>query len=120
MTPVDVEQKLIALVSQMTLAQRDLAAARDTETAAEITYKRANARAYYLPDCPKVTRGGVTTGERDAWVADQVIEQWAAYKIATTAREVGQDNLRVVLAIAEVVRSLGSSVRTAYSLSGAA
>jgi hypothetical protein len=120
LTPVQVEAKLVALVTEMTQAQRALAAARDAETTAEIAYKRAKARAFHDPACPKVVRGGTTTGERDAVVDELVMEQWAAYKVATTAREVGQDNLRVVLAVAETVRSLGASVRTAYSLAGSA
>jgi len=48
------------------------------------------------------------------------MDEWAQARVATTAREVAVDNLRVVLAIAETVRSLGASVRQAYSLSGAA
>ncbi len=120
LTPVDIESKLTALVSEMTQAQRALAAARDAETAAEIAYKRATAAAFHRPDCPQPKRGEVTVGDRDSWVDRIVMDEWAAMKVATTAREVGQDNLRVVLAIAETVRSLGASVRTAYSLSGAA
>lgn len=120
LTPVQIEAKLTALVTEMTTAQKTLAAARDAETTAEIALKRAHARAFHDGACPKVTRGGYTVADRDSWIDSQVMNEWAAHKIATTAREVAQDNLRVTLAIAETVRSLGASVRTAYSLSGAA
>lgn len=118
LTPVDVEAKLTALVTEMTRAQRDLAAARDAETTAEIDYKRAKARAFHHSDCPHVSRGGHTVADRDAWIDTKVMDEWAHARVATTAREVAQDNLRVVLAVAETVRSLGASVRSAYSLAG--
>ncbi|MCW2601833.1 MAG: hypothetical protein JWM02_3662 [Frankiales bacterium] len=119
MTPVAIERKMIELVTTMTTAQRTLAAARNSETDAEIAYKKAKARAFHAPDCPRVLRGGVTTGERDAWIEERVENVWAAFKLASTQREIAQDGLRVTLAIAETVRSLGASVRTAYSLAGA-
>jgi hypothetical protein len=119
LTPVDVEAKLRGLVNEMYAAQRALAAARDTETTAEIAYKRAKAQAFHHSDCPHVSRGGHTVADRDAWIDTKVMDQWAHARVATTAREVAQDNLRVVLAVAETVRSLGASVRSAYSLAGA-
>lgn len=118
LSPLDVEAKLRGLVTEMSAAQKALREARDAETNAEITYKRARARAFHSPDVPHVTRGGTTTGERDAWIDEQVMDEWSVFRIATTGREVAQDRLRVVLAIAETVRSLGASVRTAYSLAG--
>lgn len=119
LTPVDVEQKLRGLVNEMYGAQKALADARDAETHAEITYKRAKAAAFHHSDCPHVSRGGHTVADRDAWVERKVMDEWAHARVATTAREVAQDNLRVVLAVAETVRSLGASVRSAYSLAGA-
>lgn len=119
LTPVAVEAKLSALVREMYEAQKTLAAARDHETATEVAYKRAEAAAFHRSDCPQPKRGEVTVGDRDAWIARVVMDEWQAMKVATTAREVAQDNLRVVLAVAETVRSLGASVRTAYSLAGA-
>lgn len=118
LTPVDVEQKLRGLVNEMYGAQKALARARDDETAAEIELKRARAKAFHHKDCPKVTRGGYTVGDKDAWLDEQVMDSWVAYRIASTARDVATDNLRVVLAVAETVRSLGASVRQAYSLAG--
>jgi hypothetical protein len=120
LTPVQVEAKLVALTKEMYAAQKTLAEARDTETASEIDYKRARARMTLSTDCPKPTRGGYTTADKEAWIDEQVINEWVAYRVATTAREVAQDNLRVVLAVAETVRSLGASVRQAYSIAGAA
>lgn len=119
LTPVEVEAKLRGLVNDMYAAQKALAAARQVETTAEIEYKRAKARAFHHSDCPHVSRGGHTVADRDAWIDRKVMDEWAAARVATTAREVAQDNLRVVLAVAETVRSLGASVRSAYSLAGA-
>lgn len=118
LTPVEVEAKLRGLVTEMYAAQKALAEARDRETAAEIALKRARAAAFHHSDCPHVSRGGHTVADRDAWVDTKVMDEWAHARVAVTAREVAQDNLRVVLAVAETVRSLGASVRSAYSLAG--
>lgn len=118
LTPVQVEAKLLALTNDMYAAQKALAAARDAETTAEVAYKRTKAAAFHHSDCPHVSRGVHTVADRDAWVERKVMDQWAHARVATTAREVAQDNLRVVLAVAETVRSLGASVRSAYSLAG--
>lgn len=118
LTPVKVEEKLRGLVNEMYAAQKNLRDARDRETDAEVALKRARAAAFHHSQCPKVTRGGHTVADRDAWIDTQVMDEWAHARVATTAREVAQDNLRVVLAVAETVRSLGASVRSAYSLSG--
>lgn len=118
LSPLDVEAKLRGLVTEMSNAQKALRSARDAETQAEIAYKKARARAFHAPDVPHVTRGGVTTGERDAWIEQQVEDEWSTFRLATTGREIAQDHLRVVLAIAETVRSLGASVRVAYGMAG--
>ena len=102
----------------MTNAQSTLADARTTETAKRVAYKRAEAMAFHRTDCPQPKRGEVTVGDRDAWVARQVMDEWEAAEVAATACEVAKDNLRVILAKAETYRSLGASVRTAYSLAG--
>jgi hypothetical protein len=67
---------------------------------------------------PKVTRGGYTTADRDAWVDEQVSDLRFAYDKATVTREAAQDHMRVLMAQAEVVRSLSASVRQAYELAG--
>lgn len=120
LTPIEVEDNMRGLINKMYEAQKELATARDTETASEIEYKRAKARVYHRGDCPKVTRGGYTVADKDAWIDEQIMNEWVALKVATTAREVAQDNLRILLAIAETWRSLGASVRTAYGVAGAA
>lgn len=118
LSPVDVEAKLRSLVSEMTAAQTALRDRRDAETQAEIAHRRAWVVATHDDKCPKPARGSVTVDERKAWLEEQTLNEWSDYRTATTAREIAQDRLRVVLAIAETVRSLGASVRTAYSLAG--
>lgn len=118
LTPVDVERRLIQLVSQITVAQAELAKARDAETEAAITLKRARLAAAHHEDCPVPSRGGPTVAQRDEWIESACMFEWADAKKTETAREIAQDSLRAVLAVAETVRSLGASVRTAYSLAG--
>jgi hypothetical protein len=119
LAPREIEARLDSLIEEMYAAQKALAEARDVETAAEIEYKRAKARTTLRQDCPKPTRGGYTTADKEAWIDEQVMDQWVAYKIATTAREVAVDNIRVVFGVTESVRSLNASARQAYSTAGA-
>ena len=118
LTPVDIERRLIQITSQITAAQNTLRQARDVETEADIALHKARLTASHSEDCPKPIRGGTTVGERDEWIERTVFSEWCAFRRATTAREIAQDSLRSVLAVAETVRSLGASVRTAYSLAG--
>ncbi|GAA2861047.1 hypothetical protein [Nonomuraea rubra] len=117
-TPTGVEARLRRLVTDLTRAQQALAQARDAEVDAKHAYEAAKRRAMFSGDCPKVTRGGFTTAERDAWVDEQAAGQRYHYDIAVAKREAAQDHLRVVRDQAEIVRSLGASVRQAYEIAG--
>lgn len=73
-------------------------------------------RAMFNPDCPKVTRGGATVSERDAWVEDRVADEYRAYRIAKVACEAAQDHMRATRDVAATVQSLGALVRQAYGM----
>lgn len=118
LTPVQVETKLRALVSAITTTQRELADARRAEVHAEVAYRKARAIAHHDPDCPRPARGGVTVGERDAWIDDHAEDEWVTLHIAQVEREICQDGLRSLLAQSEVVRSLSASVRASYEMAG--
>lgn len=118
LTPVAVEQKLRHLVNDLSRAQAALAQARDLEVDARHEYDRARRRALLSDKSPKVTRGGYTVAEQSAWVDDQCADLKFAADKATVVREAAQDRLRVLLATAEVCRSLAASVRTAYEMAG--
>jgi hypothetical protein len=118
LTPVQIEERLRQSISLLADAQFHLRAARDAETEAEIAYNRAKYAATLSREAPVVERGGSTVGERDAWVAQQSVGEWAAWRRAQTTREAAQDHLRTVRDIVEVLRSLGASVRTAYEGAG--
>lgn len=118
LTPLDIERRLRWLVTELTRAQTSLAQARDLEVDARHAYERARRRALLSEKSPKVTRGGYTTAERDAWVDEQVTDLRFAYDRAAVTRESAQDHLRVLRDQAEIVRSLGASVRQAYELAG--
>lgn len=119
LTPVAVEAKLRSLVTELSRAQKALADTRDVEVEAKHTYESQH-RAWLLSDdCPAVTRGGVTTAERDAWVAAKVGAEQHAYAVAEAARKAAEDHLRVVRDQASVVQTLARSVQQAYSAAGA-
>ncbi|MER5420387.1 hypothetical protein [Streptosporangium roseum] len=117
-TPIGVESRLRHLVTALTQAQIALAKKRDEEVAAKHAYQAARRRAIFSPDSPKVTRGGYTTADRDAWVDEKAANEHVQYDVAVAAREAAQDHLRVVRDQAMVVMSIGSSVRTAYNVAG--
>lgn len=116
--PLAIEAKLRWLVSELTRAQQSLTKARDAEVDARHEYDRARRRALPLDKSLKVTRGGYTVAEQAAWVEEQRADLKFAADKATVVREAAQDRLRTLLAQAEIVRSLGASVRTAYELAG--
>jgi hypothetical protein len=118
LTPLDVETRLRHLVTDLARAQAALRQARDLEVDARHEHDRARRRALLSEKSPKVTRGGYTTAERDAWVDEQCADLKFAADKATVVREAGQDRLRVLLAQAEIVRSLGASVRQSYEMAG--
>lgn len=118
LTPVDIERKLKSLVNDLARAQQALAQARDIEVDRKHELNRQRRRALLSGQAPKVARGGFTTAERDAWVDDKVSDLQFAYDKAVIARESAQDHLRVLRDQAEIVRSLGASVRQAYEMAG--
>jgi hypothetical protein len=120
LTPLDVEAKLRSLVNDLTDAQIVLRKARDGEVDARHEYDRAKRRALLSEKSPRVTRGGYTVAEQSAWVDEQCADLKFTADKATVIREAAQDRLRVLLAQAEIVRSLGASVRQAFDLAGRA
>jgi hypothetical protein len=118
LTPLDIEAKLRQLVGDLTRAQTNLRQARDAEVDARHEYDRARRRALLSDKSPKVSRGGYTVAEQSAWVDEQCAALRFAADKATVTREAAVDHLRVLLAQAELVRSLGASVRQAYELAG--
>lgn len=97
LSPLDIETKLRQLVGDL---------------------GRACRRALLSEKSPKVTSGGYTVAEQAAWVDQQCENLKFDADKATVTREAAQDHLRILLAQAENVRSLGASVRAAYSLAG--
>lgn len=118
LTPLDIERRLRQLVSDLSRAQAALAQARDLEVDARHECDRARRKALLGGGAPKVARGGFTVAEQTAWVDQQCSDLKFASDKATVVREAAQDRLRVLLAQAEIVRSLGASVRQAYETAG--
>lgn len=118
LTPVMVEAKLRQLVTDMTKAQQDLAAARDEEVRAKHDFERAHRRALLSGDCPKVTRGGYTTAERDAWVSEQCAEIREMYELAEVRRKAAEDHLRTLFQQGVIASALAKSVGQAFHMAG--
>jgi hypothetical protein len=118
LTPLDVERKLRQFVSDLTRAQETLREARDAEADARHEYDRARRQALLSEKSPKVTRGGYTVAEQAAWVDEECADLKFAADKATMVREAAVDRLRVTLAQAGIVRSLGASVRQAFEMAG--
>jgi hypothetical protein len=110
LSPAQIEDKIRQCVSDLTRAD---------ETDAEIAYRAAHRQAMLAADAPKVTRGGYTAAEREAWVDQQCAEQWVTYRRAQTAREAAVDHARTVRDITSAVQSVASLIRASFSLAGA-
>ncbi len=119
LSPVDIEHRLRQSITELTRAQDDLRQARDAETDAELAYQSAHRRVLLSPECPPVRRDGYTAAERDAWVAQRVEDEYAAYRHAEARRKAAEDHLRTAREISSNVQSLGAMVRSAYQLAGA-
>lgn len=110
MNPGWVQRQLYDLYVALPVAQDALAAARDGEVEAKHSFEAARRRAIF--DCPyRVARGGYTTADRDAWVDDQVADLRFEYDKKTAMTLAAQDHLRTLRDQAEIMRSLGVSVR---------
>lgn len=118
LTPVDVERKIRQLVNDLGRALQELGEARDAEVHAKHAWESVRRSALLDPKRPRVTRGGWTTAERDAWVEQQCSGTREAYDIAEVVRRAAEDHLRVVRDQASLVQTLARSVHQAYSLAG--
>jgi hypothetical protein len=116
LTPLDMEDKLKQLITELTKSQRRLAEQRNLEVAADITLHRA--KDAVADRAPKPRRGEFTVAERDAWIDRETRDQWEALRKAVADRENAQDHLRVIRDQASLVQSLNASVRQAYELAG--
>jgi hypothetical protein len=119
LTPIQVESKIRSLVTEISLAQKALAEARDLEVDAEHDYKSAERKAVLSAECPKVRRDGASAAERDAWVGERCDGVEFAYKVAKAKREAAKDHLDAVNTQATLVMALRRSVEQAYAMAGA-
>ena len=117
-TPETARLRITRCGTQLTTAEIALRNARDVEVEARHTYEAARRRAMLSKDCPKVTRGGVTTAERDAHVDDQCADEYRAYQIAEAVRQAAKDHLEVARDQGMLSMSILRSIDTAYNVSG--
>lgn len=118
LTPVAIERKLRELVNALAFAQSALREARDAEVKVKHEYERKHRRTLLSSDTPKVTRGGWTTAERDAYVDEKCEVEREAYEIAEAGRKAAEDHLKTVRDQSMIVMALGKSVGAAYSMAG--
>jgi hypothetical protein len=118
LSPVDIEKQLRWVLNALTRAQAGLREARDEEVAAKHVFERAHRLAMLSGACPKVTRGGFTTAERDSWVNEQSVEPREAYELAEAKRRAAEDHLRTLRDQSMVMATLAKSVHQAYAMSG--
>jgi len=118
MTPVEVHAKLLELVNDEARAVLALRRARDAETDAFIGYKKARVLAYAREDCPRPSRGGVTVGERDAWVERVTFDEWEVLRRAEGATENATDYVKQVDRTSTKVQTIARLVEQAYNMAG--
>ena len=119
LTPAAMEAKLRDAANAVHATQRELARARDVETARQSDHLRARVVAASSPDCPVPSRAtGVTVGQRADWIDAQALDALLAYNEAKQARVIAREAAHAAESIATVGQSLNASVRQAYSMGG--
>jgi hypothetical protein len=116
--PVDAEMRLRALDAALDAAVKAVRDARDEEVTRWRKFRDARNEAMLSDECPKVTRGGCTTGERDAWVEREAIEAESDYKRATAARENAVDEMFKLKDQGGIVGKISDLVRLDYVNTG--
>lgn len=117
-TPIGSERAITNAKNDMGEALKELKASRHTELEAKLAERRARTTAILGGECPKVSRGGWTTAERDAWVERQTLAELEVLDAAVVVRENAVDHLRVVREQASLVQSRHKSVMQAYNIAG--
>jgi hypothetical protein len=117
-TPIGSERAITNAKNYMGEAFAELKAARLAELEAKRVERRARTEAILGGDCPKVTRGGWTTAERDAWVERRTLAELEALDAAVVVRENAADHLRTVREQSSLVQSRHKSVMQAYQMAG--
>lgn len=116
LTVIETEQLLRDVNKALGEAVQELRDARKAELEALRVYRRAYRKAMLSEDCPVVSRGNVTVADRDAWVEDQVEEEWFAHQVAEGARDDAKTHLQTVKEQASVLQSIASGQRTLMKL----
>jgi hypothetical protein len=117
-TPVDAEMRLRALDLALDEVVQAVKRARDAEVTAWRQYRDTRNDAMLSDACPKVTRGGTTTAERDAWAEREAAPAEENYKRATAARENAVDEMFKFKDQALIAGKLSDLVRQAYATAG--
>jgi hypothetical protein len=117
-TPVDAEMRLRAIDEALDAAVEAVKAKRDAEVTCHGKYKDARRAAMLSPVCPKVTRGGTTTAERDAWVETEAAAAEKAYDRAKADREDAVDDMFKLKDQGAIVGKISDLVRQAYAMAG--
>lgn len=117
-TPVDAEMRLRDIDEALDPTVDAVKRARDIEVARHGQYKDARRAALLSAKCPKVSRGGYTTAERDAWVEQEAAEAEKAYERAKADREDAVDAMFKVKDQGAIVGKISDLVRQAYAVSG--
>ena len=118
-TPVDAEMRLRAIDAALDTAVDAVKAARDAEVTRHGAYKDARRTAMLSVKCPKVTRGGCTTAERDAWVEREAAAAEREYDRAKADREDAVDEMFKIKDQGAIVGKISDLMRQAYAMAGA-
>lgn len=120
LTPVETERQVRWISNEMSRARVSLMEARNEEVAAKHVYERTRRRAILSGGCPRVTRGGHTVLDRDAWVDEQCAPVREAYELAEVKRKAAEEHLRTLYQQGMLAATLAKSVHQAYAMAGAA
>lgn len=117
-TPETARDRVSRCGTALAAAELELKRSRDAEVDAKHTYEAARRRAMLSKDCPKVTRGGITTAERDAWVEDQAADEEMQFQVAEVRRQSAKDHYETINTQAMLAMAILRSIDTAFNIAG--
>lgn len=118
LTPHDVDRYLRRLHNELYTAERALRESRYKEIQALRKYSEAKQPLLLDPDCPDISRSGVTKAAQEEWIGAKIPDLYWAHQGAKVVRMNAQDYARRLDSQIKCLQSINTIVRQMYDMSG--
>lgn len=115
-TPVTARNRCRRLGTLLVKAELELNRARAEEMQAEFNWQQSKRKWMWSRECPVVSRGGATVGERDMWVENKASDEELQWRIWKVKREAAKDHYDRVNTQVMLAQSILRSIDRAFSM----